>query len=203
MAISWVVYTFGNFTEALYADILPAINDGAGTIYGADYLIGYWKEKEQWIAEQSCSNSVPIPVPDPPIYPKPFSSDLIYSREHFSAALKMIRGDTYSRQFVVIQDGQFYNLTGATVRMTFKWSLGDSDGNAVKILTSAVGGGIVINDAKGGVFTFTLNPSDTSGMPPKRVDLYYDAQVTDNLGNVYTVAYGKLAILPDSSITSP
>lgn len=180
---------------------------GADNVRGSDFEIGSIVDLVAWCFDTQCDcpdfpdNGGTGQPPFPPVYPILFSSDLVYGREHFSADMKMIRGDTYGRTFIVFQDGQYYDLSNCSVRMTFKWAFDDSDADAFKILTE--GAGITVTAPTEGTFTFQLEPADTSGLPPRRVELLFDAQVTDSQSNVYTVAYGKLIILPDVSVTTP
>lgn len=180
---------------------------GADDVRGNDFEIGTIVDLVAWAFDTQCDcpdfpdNGGTAQPPFPPVYPILFSSDLVYGREHFSADMKMIRGDTYSRQFIVFQDGQYYNLTNCSVRMTFKWSFDDADGDAFLVLTE--GDGITVTSPTQGTFTFLIEPADTLSLPPRRVELFFDAQVTDAQSNVYTVAYGKLVIIPDVSVTTP
>ncbi len=180
---------------------------GADSLVGSDFEIGAIVPLVAWAFDTQCDcpdfpdNGGTGQPPFPPVYPILFSSDLVYGREHFSADMKMIRGDTYSRQFIIFQDGQYYDLTNCSVRMTFKWQFDDSDNDAFLVLTE--GDGITVTAPTQGTFTFLIEPADTEGLPPRKVELLFDAQVTDAQSNVYTVAYGKLIILPDVSITTP
>ena len=180
---------------------------GSDDLVGNDFEIGVIVDLVALCFDTQCDcpdfpdNGGVAQPPFPPVYPVLFSSDLVYGREHFSADMKMIRGDTYSRQFIVFQDGQYFDLSECSVRMTFKWAFDDSDADAFLILTE--GNGITVTSATNGTFTFQIEPEDTEDLPPRLVELLFDAQVTDSLGNVYTVAYGKLIILPDVSITVP
>jgi hypothetical protein len=119
----------------------------------------------------------------------------------YSDKLRMYRGDTYTRKLVVVQDGQVYNIKRHIVRMTFKWSLSDVDNSAVFVLSSNTSG-ITLTNPSSGEFQFTISPSHTLSLPPHRVDLYFDAQITDTNNNIYTVYYGILTVLPESSITA-
>lgn len=174
-------------------------------VVGADFVIGSIVPLVAWAFDTMCdcpqypSTSTTTP-PFPPVYPILFSSDLVYGRENFSAELKMIRGDTYGRTLIVFQDGQYFDLSECSVRMTFKWDYDDDDADAFLILTE--GDGITVNDPTHGQFQFLIQPADTEGLEPRKIDLVYDAQVVDNLGNVYTVSYGKLTIIPDVTITT-
>lgn len=205
MSIEFTRYLFGAQTYNTETDIAYSVSDGVDT-RGGSYVVFTLEELEAWAYDAGCScpqyNPNQTVTPTPPVYPILFSSDVIYGREHFSEGLKMYRGDTYQRAFLVIQDGQYYDLTNKDIRMTFKWTLSDTDGDAVMTKTLD-NGGITINSYSGGEFQLNIEPADTSSLPAYRVDLWYDAQITDENGKVYTVAYGRFTILPDSSITTP
>lgn len=198
-------YLFDAQTVNTNADILytETTTIGGDDVVGADFVIGSLEPLDAWAYDTFCScpdYPATATPPMPTVYPVLFSSDLVYGREHFSADMKMFRGDTFTRTLIVFQDGQYYDITNHTVRMTFKWDIDDADADAFLVLTE--GDGIYINNPTQGEFYFTIQPNDTESLPPKRVELFYDAQITDTVGNVYTVAYGKLVILPDVSITS-
>lgn len=207
MGISYNRFVFNVQGAELIDDIPYSVNVPA-EIYGAAYVVGALRELEAWAFDTDCNcpqyNPGVTQPPSPPVFPILFSSDLVYGREHFSNELKMFRGDTYSRTFVVIQDGEFYNLTNSDIRMTFKWVLTDDDSDAVIVLTTDTDDGIVITDPVHGEFVFTILPEDTVDLPSHRVDLYYDAQITDQItGAVYTISYGRLMVVTDSSVTVP
>lgn len=188
--------------EVSIPDISSSITDSNAR--GADFTIYGVSNIGAWAVETFYDLKLVTPTgsspPFPPVYPVLFSSDEIYGREHFGVPLKMIRGDTYTRTFYCILDGQPFDLTGSFLRMTFKWSLKDQDNEAFLILTSP-NNGMQILDAASGKASFTILPNQTSNLPGVKVELYYDIQVTDAASRVYTVAYGKFIIVPDASIT--
>lgn len=116
--------------------------------------------------------------------------------------LLMTRGDTFTFNLTVTQSGAAFNLSGVTLRMTAKWSYADAD-NAAVFTARSPSNGIVITNAGGGLATVTLAPAMTSGLPPAQVNLYYDIQVTDGSGNIYTIAAGVLTVSPDVTLTTP
>lgn len=119
-----------------------------------------------------------------------------------SQNIQMRRGDTYVFTLNVIQSGAAYNLTGSTVRMTAKRDYNDADGSAT-FTRSSPSTGIVLTSPTLGIATVTISPASTSSLPAAEVILYYDIQVTDSSGNVFTVVDGLLKVLPDVSITTP
>lgn len=207
MSIQFTRYVFGTQTTNTETDIPYSVNV-PGEIYGGSYVVAALQELEAWAFDAECNcpqypNSQTTP-PLPPVYPILFASDLVYGREHFSNNLKMFRGDKYQRTMAVIQNGRYFDLTDYTIRMTFKWSFDDADADAVFVLSSP-SDGITITSATTGEFQFTIYPADTINLPSHTVSLIYDAQITDNndSNNVYTVSYGRLLVLPDSSVTVP
>ncbi len=204
MGIEFTRFVFGTQDFEEEADVAWTVNDG-GDIRGGSYVVGALQELEAWAFDTYCScpqyNPNQTVAPSPPVYPILFTSDVIYGREHFSEGLKMYRGDFYQRTFVTIQDGQFYDLTDCDIRMTWKWALTDSDADAVIVKT--LNDGVQVLSYTGGEFQFTINPEDTDFLPAHRIDLKYDAQITDVNGKVFTVAIGPFTILPDVSEDTP
>lgn len=139
--------------------------------------------------------------PFPPVYPYLFSTDDIYGRDHLSLNLKMVRGDTYKFNATIVLNGSPVDLTGGVVRMTAKWSLSDSDSDAVFQVSSATGG-IVITSATAGEISVTIAADLTEPLPSRKVELPYDIQFVNSVSEVYTVLYGTLLIVPDATITS-
>lgn len=205
MSVEFTRYVFGTQTSNAETDIAYSVNDGVDT-RGGSYVVRSLEELEAWAFDTYCScpqyNPNQTTPPLPPVYPVLFSSDVVYGREHFENNLKMFRGDTYKRTFIVIQDGEYYDLTDCDIRMTFKWSLEDADADAVFTKTID-NNGITVTGPTVGEFRVNINPSDTTSLPAFKVSLWFDAQVTDVNGQVFTVAYGQLLILPDASITVP
>lgn len=118
-----------------------------------------------------------------------------------STNLKMFRGRTFAFNLAVTQAGAEYDLTGATLRMTAKYSYDDADGSAVFTVSSPASG-IVITNTSGGLATVTLTPAKTTSLPTNEVSLFYDIQLTNSSG-VYSIADGILTVLPNVSITTP
>lgn len=90
------------------------------------------------------------------------------------------------------------------MRFTVKWAYTDADNVAVFSRTSP-STGITFTSAVGGIATITFTPANTSSLPANigGISLFYDIQVTDGSGNVFTVLDGTLTVLPDVSITTP
>ena len=113
----------------------------------------------------------------------------------------MVRGDTYKFNATIVLNGYAVDLTGGVVRMTAKWSLADTDDNAVFQISSATGG-IVITSATAGEIAITIASDLTESLPSRKVELPYDIQFVNSINEVYTVLYGTLLIVPDATITA-
>lgn len=183
------------------------------TIRGMSLVVGAVKFG-QYIASQqeancflgvttTCDSTLPIDSdpPFPPVYPYLFATDDIYGRDHLSLNLKMVRRDTYKFDATIILNGDPVDLTGGTVRMTAKWSVSDSDADAVFQLSSASASEIEIVSAVDGQIRVTISSSNTEDLPYRKTELPYDIQFVDVSGSVYTVLYGTLTVVPDITRT--
>lgn len=166
------------------------------------FLFGYVSE----IVLQTANDCVLTPAtttlprdtdpPFPPVWPRLFSTDVLYGRDHLNLQLTMVRGDTYSFNIAITQDGDPFNLTGYTLTMTAKWNVRDT-GNVFQLTSPA--SGIIITDAVNGLATVTVSPSNTSSLPPHVVDLRYDIQASSG-STIYTPIRGILRVLPDVTV---
>ena len=156
------------------------------------------------ISSQSPSAVVNPSAIDPPVQYTFCNATQPYGRDFLNLNLKMIRGNTYSFNIQVVMNGNAVNLTGGTLRMTAKWRLTDTDANDVFSVYSP-NNGIAFISPTGGTATVTIASSLTNvtAIPYHRVDLPYDIEYTDVSGNIFTVMYGTLTILPNASRTSP
>lgn len=114
--------------------------------------------------------------------------------------LEMYRGDTLPFRITITNAGSGVNIQGALFRMTAKYSIGDSDSDAVFSITSP--GYIIITDALNGIISINIPPSATTSLPPRECNLYYDIQMEDGTESIYTVCSGILTVYPDVTITS-
>lgn len=115
------------------------------------------------------------------------------------AALTMYRGDTFIIDGVATLSAAAFDLTAYSVWFTAKADRNDADADAVFMKTVAAGG-IVLKTQSGGTlggFTVTINPADTSGLGYFDATLYYDVQVKDASGHIYTADAGTLAVTLD------
>lgn len=193
---------------ATFTGTVGSVLRGFSSVVGGAHF-GAWIASYQadtcFLAEECEDTTTTLPPdadpPFPPVYPYFFATEDIYGRDHLSLNLKMVRGDTYQFDAVIILNGTPVDLTGGTVRMTAKWAVGNTDGNAVFQLSSAVSG-ITVTDPTSGEISVTIASSLTTSLPAKKVELPYDIQYVDSGGNVYTVLYGTLTVVPDVTITA-
>ena len=112
------------------------------------------------------------------------------------------RGDTINLTGVVRDcAGAVINLTGGTLRFTAKLSRSDTDATSTTI-KKYTGSGITHTDAAAGAYRVTLAPADTSSLTATTV-YFWDLQLTDGSGAVFTVADGTLTVLVDVGGTTP
>lgn len=114
----------------------------------------------------------------------------------------MYRGDTviFSGTATAAAGGA-QDLTGCTLRFVAKKSKRDTDGNAI-ISLSSPSSGVAIVSAAGGTYTVTIPPSSTSSLT-KPEYLFYNLQLTDGTGRVYTVDTGTITVNMDVAVTTP
>lgn len=165
-------------------------------IFGYDKLIVVESPNACLIAAAADTLPRDADPPFPPVWPRLFSTDVLYGRDHLNLQLTMVRGDTYSFNIAITQDGDPFNLTGYTLTMTTKWNVRDT-GNVFQLTSPA--SGIVITDAVNGLATVTVSPSHTSSLPPHVVDLRYDIQASSG-STIYTPIRGILRVLPDVTV---
>ena len=101
----------------------------------------------------------------------------------------MTAGDT--KQLVVTvkdADGDAVSITGSTI----KWQCARSYGKASSISKTTTSG-IQITDGANGVFTVTINPSDTNSLVG---NFSHEAEITFSDGTISTVLFGTMKIFP-------
>lgn len=202
MAITQVTFQTEKYTPSGIAemDSITGTFD-ATSIRGTTILLAGYREDIVLGAITECFFEVTGTVvprdsdpPFPPVWPRLFSTDVIYGRDHLNLQLTMVKGDTYSFDIAVIQNGAAFNLTGCTILFTAKYNVKDS---GFVFQRSSVTGGVTITNATGGLATVAFTPANTSGLASHIIDLPYDIQVTDGSGNIYTPIRGILRVLPD------
>jgi hypothetical protein len=119
--------------------------------------------------------------------------------------LRMKRGDTplWNIQAYEVDGTTPFDLTGYTLRMTFKRSLADDDADAVFEL-STVEGTITITDAANGQATAQPERGDTSGLTVDTT-LQWDLQAARDATTdvTYTLVSGTLLVSRDVTRTAP
>jgi len=114
--------------------------------------------------------------------------------------LEMSRGDSRRWNFAATQNGAVYSLAGASLWFTAKKRITELD--AVAVFQKTLGTGITVTDAANGLGYIELSPSDTSGLSAAKWNLEFDLQCRDSAGKIYTLAFGKLTVYPDVTITT-
>lgn len=110
------------------------------------------------------------------------------------AQLTMRRGDTPIWDLAVTEDGDPFDLTGATLYFTAKASLDDADPGLFQLTNGA---GITITDAAGGEAEIQPRRSDTNTLTADWAG-FYDVQVSiAATSDTYTVDNGTLTIQRD------
>lgn len=88
------------------------------------------------------------------------------------------------------------NLTGYFAWFSAKYHLDDPDNQAVALLTSAVGNGIVFTDVPNGKMEITMPAIATRGFPGGKTRLFYTVQVKDPSANIFVAEVGTLDVWP-------
>jgi hypothetical protein len=110
------------------------------------------------------------------------------------ADFTMYRGDTVTINAAITASGLAYNLTGKSMWFTAKTSYSQADPG---VFQKKLGSGISIVDATNGRAQIVIAASDTNSLGNSKTALVYDFQVKDSSGRIYTVASGKLIVIPD------
>lgn len=119
------------------------------------------------------------------------------------ATLNVLRGDSIELSITLFQtDGITpFDLSGGKVWSSIKKSLSDLDAGAVSRVDSdggstPAGGDVTITDAVNGIVVVrhSTAATETVGIGSK---LYYDIQVKDSVGRVFTPVYGTICIVAD------
>jgi hypothetical protein len=126
----------------------------------------------------------------------------------------MARGDTLSYNAQVFQHPQTgryvsvdvlaqppegyapANITGFKLWFTAKNNLQDADTQAVSQLSTTTSG-ITITTPTVGQYSVAMPALATAAFPDGPVALFYDVQLMDGSGNIYTIDGGTLTVSPD------
>lgn len=116
--------------------------------------------------------------------------------------LEMSRGDSRKWTFAVTYSdtGAVYSLAGASMWFTAKKRITDADVAAV--FQKTIGSGITLTDAANGLGYIELSPADTSALSSGKQNLEFDLQLKSSAGKIYTVAFGKLTVYPDVTLST-
>ncbi len=112
--------------------------------------------------------------------------------------LEAVRGDTEIYDGVAVQaDGTTpQDLTGCDMWFTVKSTRSNVLTDADKVTQKTLTDGIVITSALNGEFTVTLDPADFATLD-RATSYYYDVQIVDGAGNVWTTQSGMLTVSLD------
>ncbi len=209
-SVIWVIQPEAEIGFGAWRDMISVsgIFDG-DAIQGKSLHVGGFTDQETLASSSSCffaqpsSTTSPTPTGDPPFPPVwPYQIGNIYQREHWSMDIVMIRIRTKVIDFVAYNgDGTVMDLTGATVRLTVKWSNFDADSVAVIKLDNAGLGGITISDPTNGVGQIVIPKTATSALPLHRSDLVYDVTVKKADTTEHTIAKGAFIVLSNVTET--
>jgi hypothetical protein len=112
--------------------------------------------------------------------------------------LEMIRGDTAKFDLAITdEDGVAVDITGASIWLTVKSDPKVPDANAIFQATPS---DVSITNGPGGLATITIPASRTESVEirdPDGLKCYYDIQAKLASNEIYTMARGKLTLLPD------
>lgn len=116
---------------------------------------------------------------------------------------RITQGDTLLETFAFTTDGTTpYDLTGATIRTQFRTGSVDQ-GGTVAIDASAYW--TIDDDPTTGLATLEVPPAETATIdtsaaaPGEVVYLYYDVEIQESSGRVFTWLSGRLPVAPQVS----
>lgn len=105
--------------------------------------------------------------------------------------LKIFRGDSKTIKVTITNNGEAFDLTGFTIKLTIK----KNNNNEDLLLTTDIA---EIEDPTSGIVVFYLSPTQTGALPT--TILLFDVEVRKDDGKellVYTVIKDKLEIVKD------
>lgn len=119
--------------------------------------------------------------------------------------LTIKRGDTNAFEFTLTRAGVAVNITDSSTKVWFtaKKLFADADASAAirKGTTNTGLSGISITDGANGKYVVTIAPADTSSMSNDTNWFLFDTQVREASGTISTVASGRLAVMPDTTLS--
>ncbi len=115
--------------------------------------------------------------------------------------LTIVRSDDETLDILVTdQDtGAAINLTGATLKWMAKRRRNDADVDA--LISKAIGTGITVTNAAGGVAEVAITAANTNAIVPGAY--YWELQSVDAAAKTHTLAGGRIVILPDLIRSAP
>lgn len=109
--------------------------------------------------------------------------------------LTMYRGNTAKWDATITLGGAPVDLAGVTgIWFTARKSL-----DSAPFISKAIGTGVTVTNAAGGLARITLSPADTASLPSRQVPLEYDLEYESG-GEVHTLARGRLIVEPDITV---
>lgn len=123
------------------------------------------------------------------------------------AEFTRVRGDTWRFNLPLLAYGTSnpFDLTGATVRVTFKPNMAladDADGVfRYSWVSGGASNGITVANPLAGVAVLTVPPADSTLFLLTKY--FYDAQITDANGDVWTPDSGTVKVTGDVTRTVP
>ena len=97
--------------------------------------------------------------------------------------------------FAITVGGNPVDLTDAGLWFTAK----TSPTSTAAVFQKTLGQGITVTDPANGAGMIALAPGDTSGLATRQLQLYFDLELETG-GAVFTVAAGKLVVIPDVTV---
>lgn len=110
------------------------------------------------------------------------------------------RGDNFGFAGTATLSDSPYDLASCTLWFTAKNKYTDLDVDAV--FQKTIGDGITVTNPTQGLFTVSVLPADTADVSRVKTILYWDLQLKDADGKIFTIASGNLIINPDVTITT-
>ena len=99
----------------------------------------------------------------------------------------MVKGDTFVRSITMKRDGVAVDITGATILFTLKLNVSDA-ANTVQVSG-------VLTTPTSGIFSVTLDPSDTSSIAA--ANYHYDIEITESDSVKTTLLKGRINVEPE------
>ncbi len=109
--------------------------------------------------------------------------------------LTIVRSDDETLDILVTDEdtGAAVDLTSADITWMAKRRRNDADVDA--LITKAIGSGVTVTSAVGGVAEVAIAAADTDAITPGAY--YWELQSVDAAGKTHTLAGGRIVILPD------